>query len=384
MNLRAIALVRTNFRLVTETTGGRAEFTNAFFGHLFGEHPEMRQLFPASMDQVRERFVAAICFVMDGLDDLPTTIEFLEQLGRDHRKYGVESTHYAAAANALRSAMRSMTGDSFWTTGIDNAWRELSTMITHSMAHGADTDDLPAHWDATVVEHRRVLDDLAIVRLQCDSPIPYEAGQYLSVRIPQRPRMWRYLSPAIPSNTAGEIEFHVRKISGGWVSPSAVADTQVGDRWSLGPPLGGLRVNRHSGDVLMIGCGTGIAPLRAQVMEMAQSGVNPHVHFFVGGHHPCDLYDMHTMWQLAMTNPWLTVTPVCEVDVDPWWYPGPPVQMPRGLERITGPIGEVVASFGDWADRQIQIAGSPAMVEATIASLVRGGTPIDRIEHDPV
>ncbi|NEW48379.1 flavoprotein, partial [Nocardia cyriacigeorgica] len=77
-------------------------------------------------------------------------------------------------------------------------------------------------------------------------------------------------------------------------------DTTVGDRWLLGGPLGGLHVDPDSGrDVLMIGSGTGIAPLRAQLMAMAQRRSNPKVHMFVGGHHPCDLYDLDTLSKLA-------------------------------------------------------------------------------------
>lgn len=386
MTLRAIALVRTNFRSVTETSHGPERLTNSFYGFLFGENPQLRQLFPAAMDMQRERLVTAIQYLLDHLDEPERTIRFLEQLGRDHRKYGVVGTHYAAAGRALHAAMRAYTGAAFWTDAIDEAWREITALIATAMANGADSDDLPSHWDATVVDHRRVLDDLAVIRLQSDVPIPYEVGQYLPVRIPQRARMWRYLSPAIPPNPVGEIEFHVRKVSGGWVSPSMVNETMVGDRWSLGAPLGGLRIDSDSGDdVLMIGSGTGIAPLRAQVMEMAQRGTNPRVHLFVGGRHPCDLYDMYTMWQLAMTNPWLTIVPVTELDANPWWHNDPPQEIPDGLHRpLRGPIGEIVASFGSWADRQVQIAGSPSMIRTTTQALLAGGTPSSRIQHDPV
>ena len=386
MNLRAIALVRSNFRTVTASPTGANRLANLFYRNLFGENPILRQLFPAGMDTQRDKFAAALVFLVDSLDDEERIVGFLRQLGRDHRKYGVESSHYPAAGRALYEALRTYTGHAFWTDSIDAAWIEVLELIVDAMAAGADSDDMPAQWDATVVGHQRVLDDLAIIRLRCDTPVPYEAGQYLPVRIPQRPRMWRYLSPAIPWNDAGEIEFHVRRISGGWVSPSMVNETQVGDRWSLGAPLGGLRINQHSGDdVLMIGSGTGLAPLRAQVMEMTAHGANPRVHLFVGGHHPCDLYDMYTMWQLAMTNPWLTIVPVCETETDPWWHNAPPIEMPEGLHRrLTGPIGKIVASFGSWADRQIQIAGSPQMIRDTIAALVEGGTPAANITHDPV
>lgn len=163
-------------------------------------------------------------------------------------------------------------------------------------------------------------------------------------------------------------------------------ETQVGDRWLLSSPLGGLEVDRDSGqDVLMIGSGTGIAPLRAQVMEMAMRSNNPRVHMFVGGKYPCDLYDIETLWHLSLSNPWLTVVPVSEEDEDPWWHTIPAPEAPPGLhQRLQGQLGRVVARFGSWADRQIQISGSPAMIKTTVYALQGGGTPPELIRHDPL
>lgn len=269
---------------------------------------------------------------------------------------------------------------------LEAGWRDITILISASMAIGANSDKSQPYWEATVVGHRRVVDDLAIVRLQTDTPIPYQAGQYVPIAIPQRPKMWRYLSPAIPTNPYGEIEFHVRKVRTGWVSPAIVNETQVGDRWMIAAPLGGLHVDlSRRKDVLMIGSGTGIAPLRAQLIEMGRRGINPRVHLFMGGRYPCDLYDVENMWQLSQSNPWLTVVPVCENETNPWWHPYPPAETPFGMHRrLIGNLGAVVASFGAWADRQIQIAGSARMIADTRRALLAVGTPSSAISSDPV
>ncbi|CAM2890588.1 FAD-binding oxidoreductase [Skermania piniformis] len=386
MDQRAISLVRTNFRAVTGSPHGPAQLTNYFYAHLFGENPGLRGLFPATMHMQRERLVLAIDFVIAALDDPDRVREFLRQLALDHRKYGVEAGHYPAAGRAIIAAMRDFTSAVFWTDAIDAAWTQVAELITTEMSIGAASDDLPSTWSATVVGHHRLRDDVALVRLRSETQIPYEPGQYLPVQIPQRGRMWRYLSPAIPTNPYGEIEFHVRKVRGGWVSPSIVNETQVGDRWTLGAPLGGLRVDRTSGrDVLMISSGTGIAPLRAQLMEMAMKGHNPRVQLFLGGRYPCDLYDVSNLWQLSITNPWLTVVPICENATDPWWYTGPPTELPEGIQRsLVGPIGDVIAGIGSWSDRQIQICGSATMIRSTRKALIRAGTPAVQISYDQI
>jgi NAD(P)H-flavin reductase len=110
------------------------------------------------------------------------------------------------------------------------------------------------------------------------------------------------------------------------------------------------------------------------------------VHLFFGARFPCELYDLQTLWQIASTNPWLSVTPVSEFNTDPPWADEyPDVAPPRGLHvRQTGQLPEVVTRYGGWGDRQILVCGGPQMVEATKAALIAKGAPEARIQHDPL
>ncbi|WP_253813938.1 FAD-binding oxidoreductase [Nocardia amikacinitolerans] len=388
MDSRTVALIRTTFKAVAAEEGGAERLARSFYAILFSDFPQVRDFFPAAMDSQRDRLVKAIGYALDRLEEPNKLLPFLAQLGRDHRKYGVQAEHYAAVATSLKTAMRRFAGTEMWTDEVERAWDEGLTVISETMMGAAEKEVTPAVWSGRVLENRLVLRNLAIVRLQLDQPMQYAAGQYMSVQIPSRPRMWRYLSPAVPANANGEIEFHVRGVLGGWVSPAIVGQTQVGDQWLIGSPLGGLGVPRNTKrKMLMVGCGTGIAPLRAQLMQMALRRTNPKVHLFVGGHHPCDLYDLETLSKLAMANRWLTVTPVSESDENPWWHyeAGEVERIWPGLEpRMTGQIGKVVASYGPWADRDVQIVGSPSMVQTTKFRLMAAGTQTKNIRHDPL
>ncbi|MFX0574091.1 globin domain-containing protein [Nocardia nepalensis] len=388
MDSRTVALIRTTFKAVAAEEGGPAKLASSFYAILFTDYPAARDFFPAAMDSQRDRLVKAISYALDRLEEPNKLLPFLAQLGRDHRKYGVQPAHYTAVATSLKTAMRIFAGTEMWTDEVDRAWDEGLKIISDTMIGAAEQESTPPVWTGTVVERRDVLRNLAVVRLQLDQPMQYAAGQYISVQIPSRPRMWRYLSPAVPANANGEIEFHIRGVLGGWVSPAIVGHTAVGDQWFLGSPLGGLGVPRNvKRKMLMVGCGTGIAPLRAQLMAMAQRRVNPRVHLFVGGHHPCDLYDLEILSQLATANKWLTITPVTESDENPWWYldSGESEYHWPGLEaRMTGQIGKVVASYGSWSDRDVQIVGSPSMVQTTKFRLMAAGTQTKNIRHDPL
>ena len=383
MDSRTISLVRTTFKAVAAVEGGPAKLTRSFYAILFARNPAVRDLFPASMDSQRDKLLTAIAYAIDQLENLDRLLPFLAQLGRDHRKYGIVDAHYAAVGDALITALEQFAGNEIWTDEVDAAWREAIGVIAGTMIDGADADSGPPVWQGTVVDHIRVLDDVSVVRMKLDEPMDYEAGQYVSVSVPSRPRMWRYLSPAIPANPAGEIEFHIRRVSSGWVSPAIVANTAVGDRWTLGSPLGGLTRHIAQGrDRLLIASGTGIAPLRAQLMEMAARTENPRVSVYYGGRYPCDLYDMPTLEQIASTNPWLSVVGVVEEQTDPWWYEGPDMHV-TGTPPVVGQLGKVVAERGDWAGHDIAIVGSPSMINTTKFRLQGAGGDLSASTHDP-
>ena len=312
-------------------------------------------------------------------------VAFLAQLGRDHRKYGVTAQHYQTMERALFATLRDRL-EPQWSTAVEQSARDAVALIVGVMSGAADAEDGPAWWDGTVVEHHRVSRDLAVVRLQLDRPMPYHAGQYVNVQVPQCPRRWRYFSPSMPSDPTGAIEFHVRAVPAGMVSTAIVTETCPGERWRLSAPHGGLEIDRDAGDVLMVAGSSGLAPLRAMIMELTQWGVNPRVHLFYGARYPCELYDQKTLWSIAAHNPWLSVTPVAEHPADPRWAADyPDVTPPRGLHlRQAGRLADVVTRYGNWGDRQILIAGGPQMIAVTKAALIAKGASPEVIQHDPL
>jgi NAD(P)H-flavin reductase len=285
----------------------------------------------------------------------------------------------------LYSTLRSHLIES-WDHRLAEAAHDAIALAISVMRGAAEAESGPPYCDGTVVQHIRATRDVSIVRLRLDQPLFYHPGQYVTVHVPQWPRRWRYLSPAIPADRGGGIEFHIRSITGGMVSTAIVGETRPGDRWRLSHPHGGMQIDRDGGDVLMVAGSTGLAPLRTLIMDLTRYGENPRVHLFFGARYPCDLYDLKTLWQIASTNPWLSVTPVSEYNSDPPWAAGyPDVQPPRGLHvRQTGKLLDVVTRYGNWGDRQILICGGPRMVEATKAALTIKGAPPERIQHDPL
>ncbi|WP_245645406.1 FAD-binding oxidoreductase [Pseudonocardia acaciae] len=362
-----VHLIRTSFAAVESQAD---ELSKHFYAVLFNMAPETRELFPANMQVQRSRLLRALVHVVQMVDRPDELIPFLTQLGRDHRKFGVIAKHYNAVGTALLSAIKTYAGDG-WTPLVADAWTGAYQYISHAMSAAAEAEQGPASWLARVVNHRRLSWDVAIVQVQTGAPVPYRAGQYLSVETPRRPRLWRYLSPANAPREDGIIEFHVRSVEGGWVSRAIVAHTERGDTWRIGPPMGRMSVDRQSGrNQLMVVGGTGAAPIKAILEEMAQYGENPLTKVFVGGRNWEELYDFGSLRQLSYTNPWLNVVPVVEED-------------DTGQGAELGTLPDVVTRYGAWQDHDVLVCGSPGMIRATVSRMLVAGTPLDQIHYDP-
>ena len=363
-----VALIRSSFAVVAPQV---EQVARHFYATLFSQAPQTRDLFPVNMEVQRSRLLRALVHVVQMVDRPDELVPFLEQLGRDHRKFGVLAEHYDAVGAALISAVAEFAGPA-WTPRVARAWTESYGTVARAMRTAAAVERGPATWLGRVVGHRRIGWDLAVVEVAASEPVPYRAGQYVSVETPQRPRLWRYLSPANAPRDDGRLEFHVRAVPSGWVSRSIVAHSRVGDTWRIGPPMGRMQVARNTRrNVLMVAGGTGSAPIRALLEDLARGEGQPRTQVFLGGRTWDDLYDFAPLRRLSYDNPWLDVVPVVERD-----------DAGDGGAEI-GTLSEVVTRYGSWADHDVTVCGSPAMIRATVSQMLVAGTPLDRITYDP-
>jgi len=104
--------------------------------------------------------------------------------------------------------------------------------------------------------------DIVEVAVLLDTPIPMKPGQYLSVKFAGFPA--RDLSPTVRfDGTAapGELIFHIRRYPGGLVSTQLGATIKPGHRVQVRGPFGGAYLRDGDGPIVLIGGGTGWAPI---------------------------------------------------------------------------------------------------------------------------
>ncbi|MCZ2826291.1 MULTISPECIES: globin domain-containing protein [unclassified Modestobacter] len=339
-----------------------------FYSHLFLTHPETREMFPVSMATQRDRLFAALGEVMSRVDDLDALVPILQQLGRDHRKFGALAAHYPAVGASLLATLEHF--DEEWDDELAASWTEAYGLIADVMIGAADeAADQPAWWEAEVVAHERRTLDVAVLQVRPRTPLEHLPGQAVSLEIDQRPRLWRWYSPANAPRPDGVLELHVKARDGGPVSSALVRLTQVGDVMRLGPPVGHLTLDTESDrDLLLVAGGTGLAPLKALVDQVARHGPARRVDLFVGARTEDAFYDRADLRRLEQEHPWLTVTPA--------------VSQEKGSPAEHGDIGDVVLRHGPWNSRDVYVAGNPAMIEDTVTRLIHSGVPMARIRTE--
>jgi NAD(P)H-flavin reductase len=199
--------------------------------------------------------------------------------------------------------------------------------------------------------------------------LPYEPGQSVTVQTDLRPRLWRTYSIANAPTGDGVLELHVRARDGGPVSGALVRHTSVGSVLRLGPPLGLMVLDPESDrDLLLVGIGTGMAPLKALVQQVARLEIPRRVDFFVGARSADGFYDLPALRELEQQHPWLHVVLVATRQEDPQ----------GAVER--GAMVDVVLSRGPWSSRDVYLSGARDDVRALKEALVQARVAEKRIK----
>ncbi|MDO4760602.1 MAG: oxidoreductase [Corynebacterium sp.] len=286
-------------------------------------------------------------------------------------------TEFAVLADAVLTVMR----DHCYELPFSSVFAAESAIIQASgilnaVARSPETPTGPIVGEVVEVERRSR--SISVVRLITDPPLEYRPTQAIPVSSDFAPGCWRDLYPSIPTNDAGQVEFHVHALGD---TSSLLASARPGDRWRFGQAHGGFRV-KYSDDFLLIAHGTALAAARALIIDLLLSPNQPRVHLFFSADYPGELYELRSLWHLASTCPWLFITPVVRHSTDAWWVGATEhSEAPRGLHLLQeGEVGEIVSQFGSWLGHQILVMGDKDVVEETVEHLVHGGTPADIIQ----
>lgn len=291
--------------------------------YLYNHVVESRQIFAIRAAEAHVELAPAVAWVLehaeaDGALAQPV-LRRLYELGRDHRRHGFPEQIYAVFADALCAGIKAAGCPEELQGSADRAVRAACAAMAEA-THAADlAGAAPAH-TATVVAVERPNRHTAVVRLEAGLPFDYHPGQHIPVTTPHLPGTWRYLTPASPADTAGQLTFHITDVG---EASSMLAKARPGDLWTLGTPRGEF-VNFPGFNLVFISYGAGWAAVRPYLLSLVEAarragtsaGFKATVYAVAPS--PGEHYDTFFQANLMELAPWITIHHVVRREQDPW------------------------------------------------------------------
>ncbi|HEX7030149.1 MAG TPA: CDP-6-deoxy-delta-3,4-glucoseen reductase [Gammaproteobacteria bacterium] len=204
----------------------------------------------------------------------------------------------------------------------------------------------------------------AVERLQ------FLAGQYIDILLRDGGGR-RSFSLANAPHRDELLELHIRHIPGGEFTTKVFAEMREKALVRLQGPLGSFYLRENSErPVILVGGGTGFAPLKAMLEHAFHIGLRRPVHLYWGVRQSRDFYLQALPEQWAREHGNVTFTPVLS-EPDAGW------QGRRGWVHET-----VIEDHADLAAHDVYMAGPPPMIAAAKAAFLAAGLPYEQLFFD--
>ena len=164
-------------------------------------------------------------------------------------------------------------------------------------------DDFGLFCQAIVLEKSLLSDHVCRLRLQPAANLYYRAGQYINLHMPNG-EIRSYSLASLPKQD-DYLELHIKCMPNGVVSNWLFNEVQQGDTLEIQGAFGDCYYLPGSPDsnILMIGTGTGLAPLIGIVRDALASGHNGLIKLYHGDRNSDDLYLDDELRKLAAKYP---------------------------------------------------------------------------------
>ena len=195
------------------------------------------------------------------------------------------------------------------------------------------------------------------------------AGQYVDILLPGGKR--RAFSIASSPSEEDFIELHVKFVDGGGFTGHVFDGMQTGEILRLEGPLGMFFVRLNSPrPILMMGGGTGFAPLKAMIEDLIYAGDDRPITLYWGVRTESDLYADELIAEFDRKHPAFRYVPVLS-EPDAQW------------SGRTGFVHDVLLEdHPDVSPFEIYMSGPPIMVHSARREFLQAGITEDHLHYD--
>lgn len=235
-------------------------------------------------------------------------------------------------------------------------------------------DAAPVRSSARLVATRDLTHDIKLVTWETDAPIRYRAGQYMNVSWPGGPGHRSYSFSAAPvEGGQTRLSTFIRKVPGGAFTERLFGEDLSGMTFEIDAPQGAFWLRDGDGPIILIGGGSGLAPLMSVLEDAVNRGVRRDAILLFGGRTARDLYCADEIAALAAR--WQG-----RFDYRPVLSEEPAEGLRSGL--VTAEIPQALADLGGTAGMQAYLCGPPGMIDAAVATLTTAGVALPAIHYD--
>jgi CDP-4-dehydro-6-deoxyglucose reductase, E3 len=212
------------------------------------------------------------------------------------------------------------------------------------------------------------------IRLPAAETFRFEAGQYIDIMLSGGRR--RSFSIASPPHDARLLELHVRRVAGGEFSERLFDADPQKSLLTIEGPLGQFVYRPGIAPVLLVGGGTGIAPLLSILRHVIENGIERDISIYWGVRSERDLYAQTVLENLAQRYSAqgrparLRYVPVLSEPSSDW-------QGSRGFVHEA-----VLQDIDDLERYDVYAAGPPAMITAVRSEFGRRGVAANQLFFD--
>ena len=219
---------------------------------------------------------------------------------------------------------------------------------------------------------RKLADDVMelTLKLPASARLRFLAGQYIDILLKDGKRRGFSLANA-PFNDQ-LLELHIRHVPGGQFTSYVFNEMKEKALLRIEGPLGSFHLRDSKRPVILMGGGTGFAPLKGMLEQLMEQGLTQPVVLYWGVRAQKDLYMDSVVRSWVSRHPQLSYIPVLSAPTaDDQW------------QGRTGYVhAAVAADYPDLSGYDVYMSGPPPMIQAAKAAFVAQGLPEEQLFFD--